>query len=228
MINRYENKNLTDAELKTLHELQDLAQSKRSWIKMMDLIHESFSEVMLKQGKTPTDVIANSLVGKCYFAKFREWIEAEQSNGGLGLKSSSWVAINRAYRLVLEHEYLRNCYATVSEINTVAAIKDISFPSESYEYKQLTVFKSDGRRPDNSKDLADTRNEINKLNIRNSELFRDYENEQIRNSELNKQLTSLQEQNTALTSENVRLRETASKIGDMGFLQRLLFVFKSQ
>ena len=116
--------------------LKDLlgAETPSGWIRFMDAVHAEFP-FLFNDGRPPKKDIENSEIGRAGYSSWGEYINKE-----LEWNESQWRAWMRAYKVLLEFEYLRELELTASAINTAkqrAGKMNQPFPATRVEFLEL-------------------------------------------------------------------------------------------
>jgi hypothetical protein len=174
--------------------------SSYKWLNFMDDIHAKLP-LILRVGKPKTADIEACIIGEAGFSSWKKMVEAPQPDG-FGWNHSTFVAWKRAYKVVLEHPYLRDLELTASQINTINRESNPDFPKSLDEFNEFSEARKEKQVEQHQNSLKDAKN-------RNTEL----ENEV---KELNlvlagfknvaEQLQETKQENQKVTTENIQLK----------------------
>jgi len=126
------------------------AEADDGWIDFMDAVHLDLP-FLFKAGRPTSKEIEDSEIGAAGHKSWSSYIEKE-----LKWKGSQWRAWMRAFKLVLEHPYLKSQGLTASAINTMNNKSD-DFPSTAQKFNEIKADETRNVEKKRLESLAQTR-----------------------------------------------------------------------
>jgi hypothetical protein len=170
------------------------------WLNFMDEIHAQLP-LILRVGKPKTEDIENCIIGQSGFKSWKEMVEAPQPEG-FGWNYSTFDAWKRAYKLVLEHAYLRELELTASQINTIYRESKPNFPQALDEFNAFSEVRKQKQLELHQNSLKDAQNRNKELESNNKDLEKKLEELDL----VAQQLQEVKQENQKITEENIRLK----------------------
>jgi len=177
-----------------IHKLKVIlgAASREGWLHFMDYACQQMNFLM-KRGRPSNAAISESIVGRAGYKTWEGFIHHE-----LRLRPSTWKVWKKAYRVLIEHGYLRSMEVTPAQINKVAEhTKNGAFPENEFDLQSALKEIIDTTQSQRSRNLsaAEKRNnflqdQLQKAEIRNQQLLSEVQSCQESKKHLEKELTT--------------------------------------
>lgn len=109
------------------------------WLVFMRTVREILP-LVLSSGRPSKEAIENSIIGQLGFSSWKEFVDTETVNGGLGLGYSKWREWSRAWAVVRDLDEYADAQISATEINRIAQHckkAEIDFPTSANELAQL-------------------------------------------------------------------------------------------
>jgi hypothetical protein len=174
--------------------------SSYKWLNFMDDIHAKLP-LILRVGKPKTEDIEACIIGEAGFASWKKMVEAPQPDG-FGWNHSTFVAWKRAYKVVLEHPYLRDLELTASQINTINRESNPDFPKTLDEFNAFSGARKEKQVEQHQNSLKDAKNRNTELEKNNNDLKERLEALDL----VAQQLQEVKQENKKVTEANIKLQ----------------------
>jgi len=129
------------------------AESEGVWIDFMQKVDE-FAPFLFQPGRPTAQQIEASFIGQ---AGFKSWSDLINH---LGWNESGWRAWSRAYKIVKNHDYLKDVRPTASAINTTWNQSKPDFPADIDAWNQHRDRMEREQKEKQARSLADAKNQV--------------------------------------------------------------------
>jgi hypothetical protein len=170
------------------------AEARGQWLEFMDYIQSRLGFLLQSAGRPTKESIDQSIIGQAGFESWSDMIEYSPAYGGLGWSVDSWKSWKKAYRVVQEHEYLKDLDMTASEINTIARTCK-PFPSSEIDLRAFQEGRKKDLEEKRGNSITGLQNQVSALSTERDEAARQLATSRESEAELK---TDLEHTRTAL------------------------------